>query len=47
MHKVWVYDFDGTIYDGDSSIDFFLFCLKKNIKVIFYLPKVVLNFMTD
>ena len=40
MHKVWVYDFDGTIYDGDSSIDFFLFCLKKNIKVIFYLPKI-------
>lgn len=24
-----VYDFDGTIYDGDSSIDFYLFCIKK------------------
>ena len=24
-----VYDFDGTIYDGDSTLDFYLFCLKK------------------
>lgn len=24
-----VYDFDKTIYAGDSSIDFFLFCLRK------------------
>lgn len=32
--KIDVYDFDGTIYDGDSSIDFFLFCLKRNKKII-------------
>lgn len=25
-----IYDFDGTIYDGDSSIDFFVYCLQKN-----------------
>lgn len=25
-----IYDFDNTIYDGDSSKDFFKFCLKKN-----------------
>lgn len=24
-----VYDFDGTIYDGDSSIDFYIFCLRQ------------------
>ena len=30
-----VYDFDGTIYDGDSSIDFYLFCIKKK-PVIFW-----------
>lgn len=24
-----VYDFDGTIYDGDSTVDFYLFCLRK------------------
>lgn len=39
MHKAWVYDFDGTIYDGVSSIDFLKFCIKKNKKVLFYLPK--------
>lgn len=28
--KLYLYDFDGTIYDGDSSVDFFKFCLKKD-----------------
>lgn len=28
------YDFDETIYDGDSSVDFFFFCLHKNKKVL-------------
>ncbi len=32
------YDFDGTIYDGDSSVDFYLFCLKRNKKVLLQLP---------
>lgn len=27
--RVIAYDFDGTIYDGDSSIDFYKFCIKK------------------
>ena len=31
-----IYDFDGTIYDGDSSVDFFLFCLKKKVSIIKY-----------
>lgn len=34
-----VYDFDDTIYDGDSTIDFYLFCMKNHPKVISYLPK--------
>ena len=25
-----VYDFDKTIYDGDSTMDFYLFCLKRH-----------------
>lgn len=25
-----VYDFDGTIYDGDSTVDFVLFCLRRH-----------------
>lgn len=32
------YDFDKTIYDGDSSVDFYKFCLKKNKKVLLMLP---------
>ena len=28
-----VYDFDGTIYDGDSSVDFWLFCIRRNPSV--------------
>lgn len=30
-----VYDFDKTIYDGDSTVDFYLYCLKKQPGVIF------------
>lgn len=33
-----VYDFDGTIYNGDSSIDFFLFCLRRRPQIVKYLP---------
>lgn len=32
------YDFDGTIYDGDSSIDFYIYSVKKNKKVLLNLP---------
>jgi hypothetical protein len=33
-----VYDFDKTIYDGDSSLNFYLFCLTKNIKILSSIP---------
>lgn len=35
-----VYDFDNTIYDGETIVDFYLFCLKKDRSVIKYLPAV-------
>ena len=35
------YDFDGTIYDGDSSVDFYFYCLKHNKKVLLVFPKQV------
>jgi len=35
-----VYDFDGTIYDGDSTADFVLFSLKRHPGVIAGLPRV-------
>ena len=36
-----LYDFDGTIYDGDSGIDIFFFALKKYPKIIRRVPKIV------
>ena len=39
MHKkIDVYDFDGTIYDGDSTVDFFFFTLFRNPRMIVKLP---------
>lgn len=34
-----VYDFDNTIYDGDSTVDFYLFCLKRHPYLLIHLPK--------
>lgn len=35
--KLDLYDFDGTIYDGDSGVDLILFAIKKRPVVIFHL----------
>jgi len=43
--KYNLYDFDGTIYDGDSSVDFFKFCCKKNKKIKNSIFKIVLSFI--
>ena len=32
------YDFDGTIYRGDSSVDFFIFCLSRYPWLALFLP---------
>ena len=40
--KYILYDFDGTIYDGDSSVDFIIYCFKKNPKLLKYLPKIII-----
>lgn len=39
------YDFDGTLYRGDSSIDFYLFCLKNNPRILKYLPLTIVQFL--
>lgn len=31
--EINLYDFDETIYNGDSSVDFFFYCLKKQPKI--------------
>ncbi|MDO5399124.1 MAG: haloacid dehalogenase-like hydrolase [bacterium] len=40
-----VFDFDNTLYDGESSLDFFLFCLKKKKTLVKHLPSVIYNLM--
>lgn len=34
-----VYDFDGTIYDGDCTIDFYFYCLKKHPLIVMSFPR--------
>ena len=36
-----VYDFDGTIYSGDSTVDFYVFCVRKNPLLCRCLPRQV------
>lgn len=40
-----VYDFDKTIYDGDSTLDFYFFSLKKNPMLIRFLPVQIIGFI--
>ena len=40
-----VYDFDNTIYDGDSSIYFFKYALKENKKVLLTIPSILFAFI--
>ena len=35
-----VYDFDGTIYDGDSTLDFVLFAVRRHPVVLLGLPRI-------
>lgn len=37
-----VYDFDQTIYNGDSSVDFYKYCLKRYPVIYKKLPEVIL-----
>lgn len=39
-----VYDFDNTIYNGDSTFDFYLFCLKRNKNILKAFPKLTKSF---
>lgn len=43
--KYIVYDFDGTIYDGDSTFDFLKFLINKKKSILFHLPKMCLYFI--
>lgn len=39
--RIDVYDFDGTIYDGDSTVDFVAFALRRHPAVLLGLPRVI------
>lgn len=39
--NVNAYDFDDTIYSGESMYDFFFLCLKKDIWLCLYAPEVI------
>lgn len=40
-----VYDFDGTIYDGDSTRDFFIYVMKRKPNLLLCLPKQIWGFV--
>ena len=43
-----VYDFDETIYDGDSTVDFYKYCLRKKPYIIFRFPLITaVRFLLD
>ena len=37
-----VFDFDKTIYDGDSTLDFYFYCLKKQPNIAICMPKQIM-----
>lgn len=39
-----VYDFDKTIYDGDSTADFYIFSLKRHKKILLLMPSLITAF---
>lgn len=40
-----IYDFDKTIYNGDSTVDFYLFCLKRHKKILGLVPSLLSAFI--
>ena len=40
-----VYDFDNTLYDGESTLDFSIFMIKNRRKILLWMPSILWNFM--
>lgn len=40
-----VFDFDNTLYHGESAVDFALFMLRRENKIILWLPKIFWNLL--
>ena len=45
MIKIKVFDFDNTIYQGESAIDFFLYIISKNKHYTKYLPLTIYSYI--
>lgn len=45
--NVNVYDFDNTIYDGETLVDFILYYVRRDIKIWKYLPKLIVIAIKD
>lgn len=43
MEYVEVFDFDGTIYNGDATLDFYFFCLMRHPRLMKYVPRQTLS----
>ena len=41
--KINLYDFDGTIYDGDSTVDFIKYTFRKYPKSLLHIPVIIWN----
>ncbi|MBQ7964701.1 MAG: haloacid dehalogenase-like hydrolase [Ruminococcus sp.] len=40
-----VYDFDRTIYNGDSTVDFYLFCMWRHKRILLLLPSLLFAYI--
>ena len=40
-----VFDFDNTLYDGESSFDFFFFCLREDKKLAVHIPMMLIDLL--
>lgn len=47
MENVNVYDFDNTIYDGETLVDFILYYIKTDRKIWKYVPRLIIIAIKD
>lgn len=45
--NVNVYDFDNTIYDGETLVDFILYFVRRDIRIWRYIPKLIVIAIKD
>ena len=43
MDKIKVFDFDNTLYHGESSIDLAFYLIRRNKRILLYVPSILIN----